>query len=208
MNVRGNDDGDDTNQIHEERERAHDNGVGGEDEDLFHDHHRDELDRRGRDEEADGEELQERSGHDDLIAGGSGADGVDDKDVGPHPEELFGVSREELGEVVSKYAKINQPVPFSSQTPKWRLGLEWHNVNYKVVVPLPPQSFLMKLFFKLPIPAMITNRFKKKKEIPILNNVSGHVHPGQVVAIMGPTGSGKVRSLQRNATRDAMQRHA
>ena len=40
---------------------------------------------------------------------------------------------------------------------------------------------------------MITNVFKPKKEIPILNQVSGKISAGQVVAIMGPTGSGKVR---------------
>jgi ABC-type multidrug transport system fused ATPase/permease subunit len=110
-----------------------------------------------------------------------------------HAEELFGVSGEELGDVVSKYAKIHQPVPFSSQTPKGRLSLEWYDVNYNVVVPLPPKNIMLRLLFKLPIPSTVTNKFKPKKEIPILNHVSGKIYAGQVVAIMGPTGSGKVR---------------
>jgi ABC-type dipeptide/oligopeptide/nickel transport system ATPase subunit len=40
---------------------------------------------------------------------------------------------------------------------------------------------------------------KKKKEMPILNNVSGSVRAGEVIAIMGPTGSGKVRSPHRTS---------
>jgi ABC-type multidrug transport system fused ATPase/permease subunit len=104
-------------------------------------------------------------------------------------EEVMG--DEELG-IVSKYAKVNQPCPFSKTPPKYPIGLEWRNINYKVVIPLPPQNLFVKLLFKLPIPATITNYLKTKKEVPILNNVSGKVTPGSVVAIMGPTGSGKV----------------
>jgi ABC-type multidrug transport system fused ATPase/permease subunit len=169
---------DQTNEVDEQRERARDEGVGGGGEEEM-----DEL-GGGREPDRRGREI-------DLEADG-------DSDHGKEllqAEELFGVDEEHLGDIVSKYAKIHQPVPFSSQTPKWRLNLEWHNVNYKVVIPLPPKSFIARMLLKLPIPASITNRFKKKREVPILNNVSGHVHAGQVVAIMGPTGSGKVRIL-------------
>jgi hypothetical protein len=103
---------------------------------------------------------------------------------------------EEMG-IVSKYAKVNQPCPFSKNPPKYPIGLEWRNLNYKVVIPLPPKNFLVKLLFKLPIPASITTYLKTKKEVPILNNVSGKVAPGSVVAIMGPTGSGKVHTAPR-----------
>lgn len=132
-----------------------------------------ELDNRGREEEPS----------DDLL---------EDHQWDHRAAEMFDVTDEELGEMVSKYAKVNQPVPFTSVPPHLRFNLEWHNVNYKVVIPLPPQSFILKMLFKLPIPRFITDRLKRKKEVPILNNVSGQVHAGQIVAIMGPTGSGKV----------------
>jgi ABC-type multidrug transport system fused ATPase/permease subunit len=106
---------------------------------------------------------------------------------------------DELAAVVSKYAKIHQPVPFSKQSPKLKLNLEWRDINYKVVFPMPPSNLFLKLLFKLPIPAMITTMLKKKKEMPILNNVSGSVRAGEVIAIMGPTGSGKVRSPHRTS---------
>jgi ABC-type multidrug transport system fused ATPase/permease subunit len=113
--------------------------------------------------------------------------------------------------VVSKYAKVNQPCPFSVHPPASRFNLEWRNVNYKVVVPLPPKNLLVKLLLKLPIPDTITNAFKKKLELPILNNVSGRVAAGQVVAIMGPTGSGKTtllnvlaRRIKLNVTGDVL----
>ena len=99
---------------------------------------------------------------------------------------------EQLAAVVSKYAKIHQPVPFSKQSPKLRINLEWRNIDYKVVYPMPPSNFFVKLLFRLPIPATITTMLKKKREMPILNRVSGSVRAGEVIAIMGPTGSGKV----------------
>jgi len=99
---------------------------------------------------------------------------------------------EELGGLVSKYAKVNQPVPFSTEPPRLRLNLAWKDLNYKVVIPLPPQNFFVRMLLKLPIPNTVANFFKKKKEIPILNHLSGSVRAGEVVAIMGPTGSGKV----------------
>ncbi|KAL6045093.1 ABC2 type transporter superfamily protein [Balamuthia mandrillaris] len=98
---------------------------------------------------------------------------------------------EELG-VVSKYAKVNQPCPFSGHTPKHPISLEWRNLNYKVVIPKPPQNLFLRLLLKLPIPDMLTQPLKTKLEVPILNNISGKVAPGNVIAIMGPTGSGKV----------------
>ena len=168
---------DQTNEVDEQRERARDEGVGGGSGE-------EEMDELGG-----GREPDRRGREIDLEADGESDHGKELMQA----EELFGVDEEHLGDIVSKYAKIHQPVPFSSQTPKWRLNLEWHNVNYKVVIPLPPKSFIARMLLKLPIPASITNRFKKKREVPILNNVSGHVHAGQVVAIMGPTGSGKVR---------------
>lgn len=168
-------------QLDEVKERVRDEGGGQEEQEeaeegLGKEEEEEEEDRRGR---------GRRPPHDDVLA----EEGSDKAQA----EELFGVSGEELDELVSKYAKIHQPVPFSSQTPKGRLSLEWHDINYKVVVPLPPKSTLLRLLFKLPIPGMITNVFKPKKEIPILNNVSGKISAGQVVAVMGPTGSGKVR---------------
>jgi ABC-type multidrug transport system fused ATPase/permease subunit len=169
-------------QLDEVKERVRDEGGGEEEEEeggeglgKEEEEEEEEEDRRGR---------GRRPPHDDVLA-------EEDRDMA-QAEELFGVSGEELGDVVSKYAKIHQPVPFSSQTPRWRLSLEWHDINYKVVVPLPPKSILLRLLFKLPIPSMVTNVFRPKKEIPILNHVSGKIYAGQVVAIMGPTGSGKV----------------
>ena len=138
-------------QLDEVKERVRDEGGGEEEQ---------EEAEEGLGKEEEEEEEEDRRGrgrrppHDDVLA----EEGSDMTQA----EELFGVSGEELGEVVSKYAKIHQPVPFSSQTPKGRLSLEWHDVNYKVVVPLPPKSILLRLLFKLPIPSMITNAFKPK----------------------------------------------
>jgi len=108
---------------------------------------------------------------------------------------------EELGGLVSKYAKVNQPVPFSTEPPRLRLNLAWKDLNYKVVIPLPPQNFFVRMLLKLPIPNTVANFFKKKKEIPILNHLSGSVRAGEVVAIMGPTGSGKTTLLNVLAQR-------
>jgi ABC-type multidrug transport system fused ATPase/permease subunit len=103
--------------------------------------------------------------------------------------------------IVSKYAKVNQPCPFSQHPPRHHINLEWRNISYKVVFPLPPKNLLVKLLLKLPIPDMITNLFKKKMEMPILNNVSGSVRSGELIAIMGPTGSGKTTLLNVLARR-------
>jgi ABC-type multidrug transport system fused ATPase/permease subunit len=131
-----------------------------------------------------------RKREEEVAAGKKKKDHADDDD-----DEVVDPVDEELAAVVSKYAKIHQPVPFSKQSPKLRINLEWRNIDYKVVYPMPPSNFFVKLLFRLPIPATITTMLKKKREIPILNRVSGSVRAGEVIAIMGPTGSGKVHSL-------------
>lgn len=115
-----------------------------------------------------------------------------------HDSSMLG--DEEMG-VVSKYAKVNQPSPFSKLQPKYPINLEWRHINYKVVIPMPPQNFFMKMLFKLPIPRSVSNLLKKKKVVPILNNVSGKVPSGSIIAIMGPTGSGKTTLLNVLARR-------
>jgi ABC-type multidrug transport system fused ATPase/permease subunit len=130
-------------------------------------------------------------------------DGEEDASGGKHHRDGLVVGGDEengLG-VVSKYAKVNQPCPFSVHPPKSRYNLEWRNINYKVVIPMPPSNFFVKLLLKLPIPNTIANYFKTKKEVPILNNVSGRVAAGQLIAIMGPTGSGKTTLLNVLARR-------
>jgi ABC-type multidrug transport system fused ATPase/permease subunit len=126
------------------------------------------------------------------------------------PEIVVGDEEDGLG-VVSKYAKVNQPCPFSKHPPQRRFNLEWRDINYKVVFPVPPENLLLKLLLKLPIPERVANLFKAKKEVPILNNVSGRIAAGQVVAIMGPTGSGKTtllnvlaRRIKSNVTGDIL----
>ncbi|ELR11672.1 ABC2 type transporter superfamily protein [Acanthamoeba castellanii str. Neff] len=109
-----------------------------------------------------------RKREEEVAAGKKKKDHADDDD-----DEVVDPVDEELAAVVSKYAKIHQPVPFSKQSPKLRINLEWRNIDYKVVYPMPPSNFFVKLLFRLPIPATITTMLKKKREIPILNRVSG-----------------------------------
>lgn len=129
---------------------------------------------------------------------------ADDDDEGENEDEMGRAALYEDDQemaIVSKYAKVNQPCPFSQHPPKQHINLEWRNINYKVVFPMPPSNFFVKLLLKLPIPNMILNLFKKKMEMPILNNVSGSVRSGELIAIMGPTGSGKTTLLNVLARR-------
>ena len=126
-------------------------------------------------------------------------EGLEHENGGWNEEEMAGRS---------KYAKVNQPCPFSKREPPTSVNLEWHNIDYSVVLMLPPKNFFLRQLLKLPIPNMFMDPvLKTKKVVPILNNVSGRVKAGQVIAIMGPTGSGKTtllnvlaRRVKRNVT--------
>ena len=68
---------------------------------------------------------------------------------------------------------------------KHPLGISFKNVTYSVDVPAPKSNWKHYIPF-YPKPT--------KKRV-LLNNISGEVKPGQFLAVMGPTGSGKTTFL-------------
>lgn len=72
------------------------------------------------------------------------------------------------------------------------IQLEWHNLEFKVKVKPSPPSQIMKPKERLGF--TLKNMFKKVDK-QILHPITGYVAPGQVLAIMGPSGAGKTVSI-------------
>ncbi|KAG2392252.1 hypothetical protein C9374_012504 [Naegleria lovaniensis] len=72
------------------------------------------------------------------------------------------------------------------------IQLEWHNLEYKVKVKPSPPSQIMKPKERI---GFSLKNFFKKVDKQILHPMTGYVAPGQVLAIMGPSGAGKTSLL-------------
>lgn len=73
--------------------------------------------------------------------------------------------------------------------------LEWSDISYQVKVPPQNQTVLGRSgWILLTSPERLQNCCSSKNYVrkTILNNISGYVLPGETLAIIGPSGSGKV----------------
>ena len=96
------------------------------------------------------------------------------------PHEIKDGSEEEMRKVLEKIMQLERP---SSLT------LEYTHLSYKVYV--PQQREIETVGSALQSMLFFWKNFEPKKEIAILNNVTGRIKPRKMTLLIGPPGSGK-----------------